>query len=180
LEEQPPKPQLYVEPLGNSHDRAAFSCGTPALDKYLQTQASQDMKKKLAAVYVLTPHGKSIAGFYALSSYSVRLDKIPEEIAKKLTRIPEVPATLIGRLARSSAFSGQGIGEILLTDALKRGLASSKSIASWAVIVDAKDDRAVAFYKKYGFVEIPSTPGRLFLPMETIARSFSSSSLSSS
>ena len=127
------------------------------------------MKKSLAAVYVLTPDGKTIAGFYTLSAYSVELDKIPDKIAKKLTQMPEVPATLIGRLARSDAFPGQRIGESLLADALKR-LANSKSIASWAVIVDAKDAKAVAFYKKYGFIEIRSTPNRLFLPMETIAK----------
>jgi ribosomal protein S18 acetylase RimI-like enzyme len=170
LEEQPPKPRLYVEPLRASHDRAAFSCGVPPLDKYLQTQASQDMKKRLAAVYVLTPDGNIVAGYYTLSAYSVRLDKIPEEIARKLTRMPEVPATLVGRLARSSAFRGQGIGEILLADALKRSLASSKHVASWTVMVDAKDANAVAFYKKYGFMEIPATPSRLFLPMETITK----------
>jgi len=169
LEEQPPKPKLYIEPLRASHDRAAFSCGVPPLGKYLQTQASQDMKKRLAAVYVLTPEGKTIAGYYTLSAYSVRLDKIPEEIARKLTRMPEVPATLVGRLARSSAFRGQGIGEILLADALKRSLANSTHVASWTVMVDAKDANAVAFYKKYGFIEIPATPSRLFLPMETIA-----------
>ena len=84
------------------------------------------MKKRLAAVYVLTPDGKSSAGYYTLSAYSVRLDKIPEEIARKLTRMPEVQATLVGRRARSSAFRGQGIGEILLADALKRSLANSK------------------------------------------------------
>jgi len=128
------------------------------------------MKKNLAAVYVLTPDGKTIVGFYRLSAYSVGLDKIPDEISKKLTRMQEVPATLIGRLARSNAFSGQRIGESLLTDALKRSLANSESVASWAVIVDAKDAGAVAFYKKYGFMEIPSTPNRLFLPMGTIAK----------
>jgi predicted GNAT family N-acyltransferase len=170
LEDRSPEPEFYFEPLGTSHDRAGFSCGVPPLDKYLQTQASQDMKKSLAAVYVLTPDGKTIAGFYTLSAYSVELDKIPDEIAKKLTRMPEVPATLIGRLARSHAFPGQRIGESLLADALKRSLANSKSVASWAVIVDAKDANAVAFYKKYGFIEIPNTPNRLFLPMETIAK----------
>jgi len=170
LEEQPSKPKLYIQPLGASHDRAAFSCGVPPLDKYLKIQANQDMKKNLAAVYVLTPDGKTIAGYYALSAYSVRLDKIPQEIAQKLTRMPEVPATLVGRLARSNAFRGQGVGEILLTDALKRSLANSKHVASWTVMVDAKDANAVAFYKKYGFMEIPATPNRLFLPMETIAR----------
>ena len=170
MEEQPSKPKLYIQPLGASHDRAAFSCGVPPLDKYLKIQANQDMKKNLAAVYVLTPDGKTIAGYYALSAYSVRLDKIPQEIAQKLTRMPEVPATLVGRLARSNAFRGQGVGEILLTDALKRSLANSKHVASWTVMVDAKDANAVAFYKKYGFMEIPATPNRLFLPMETIAR----------
>jgi ribosomal protein S18 acetylase RimI-like enzyme len=170
LEEQPPKPKLYVEPLRASHDRAAFSCAVPPLDKYLQTQASQDIKKRLAAVYVLTPDGNTIAGYYTLSAYSVRLDKSPEEIARKLTRMPEVPATLVGRLARSSAFRGHGIGEILVADALKRSLANSMHVASWTVMVDAKDANAVAFYKEYGFMEIPATPSRLFLPMETIAK----------
>jgi ribosomal protein S18 acetylase RimI-like enzyme len=170
LQEPPRERNLYIEPLGARHNRAAFSCGVALLDKYLQTQASQDLKKNLTAVYVLTPDGATIAGYYTLSAYSVRLDKIPEEIARKLTRMPEVPATLVGRLARSSAFHGQGIGEILLTDALKRSLANSKYVASWTVIVDAKNANAIAFYKKYGFMEIPATPDRLFLPMETIAR----------
>jgi ribosomal protein S18 acetylase RimI-like enzyme len=170
LEEQPSKPKFNIEPLGAQHNRAAFSCGVAPLDKYLQTQASQDLKKNLAAAYILTSDGTTIAGYYTLSAYSVRLDKIPEEIARRLTRMPDVPATLIGRLARSSAFHGQGIGEILLTDALKRSLANSRYIASWTVIVDAKDANVVAFYKKYGFMEIPATPNRLFLPMETIAR----------
>lgn len=128
------------------------------------------MRKQLTAVYVLTPDGKAIAGYYTLSAYSVGLDKIPEEIAKKLTRMPEVPATLIGRLARSTAYKGQGIGEILLMDALKRSLATSAHVASWAVVVDAKDENAIVFYKKYGFMEIPAFPNRLFLPMATIAK----------
>jgi ribosomal protein S18 acetylase RimI-like enzyme len=170
LAEQPLKSKLSIEPLGPIHDRAAFSCGIPPLDRYLQTQASQDMRKQLTAVYVLTPDGKAIAGYYTLSAYSVGLDKIPDEIAKKLTRMPEVPATLIGRLARSIAHQGQGIGEILLMDALKRSLANSAHIASWAVVVDAKDEDAIVFYRKYGFMEIPAFPNRLFLPMATIAK----------
>jgi len=128
------------------------------------------MKRNLAAVYVLTPNGKTVAGYYTLSAYSVRLDQIPDEIARKLTKIPEIPSTLIGRLARHSAGVGQGLGEILLTDALKRSLANSKHVASWAVIVDAKDANAIAFYKKYGFIEIPAAPNRLFLPMTTIVK----------
>lgn len=138
------------------------------------------MKRNLAAVFVFTADGKTIAGYYTLSAYSVSLDKIPEEIARKITRMPEIPATLIGRLARSNAFRSHGLGEILLMDALKRSLANSEQVASWAVIVDAKDVNAANFYKKYGFIEIPGTPNRLFLPMTTIAKTSSSPSPSSS
>jgi predicted GNAT family N-acyltransferase len=172
LPEQEDKPKFISEPLAANHDRAAFSCGIAPLDTYLKTQAGQDVKKKLAAVFILTPDSKTIAGYYALSQYSVELDVIPDEIARKLTKHPEVPATLIGRLARSSDFIGKGLGEILLMDALKRCLDSAGQVASWAVIVDAKDAKAVAFYKKYGFIAILDTPNRLFLPMTTVARLF--------
>lgn len=170
--DQKGKPDLAIEPLGANHDRAAFSCGIAPLDKYLQTQARQDVDKNLGAVFVLTPDGKTIAGFYSLSQYSVQSDTIPDEIARKLTRYPHIPTTLIGRLARSTNFHGQGLGEILLMDALKRCLTTSKLVASWAVIVDAKDAESVAFYKKYGFIEIPQVPNRLFLPMATVAKMF--------
>jgi predicted GNAT family N-acyltransferase len=170
LEERPPKPNFIIEPLGPQHDRAAFSCGVVALDQYLQNQASQDIKKHLAAVFVLTPDSKIIAGYYTLSNYSVRLDEIPEALAGKLTRMPEIPAALIGRLARSLNHKGQGIGELLLTNALKRSLETAKQMASWAVIVDSKDKKATDFYKKYGFIEIPNRENRLFLPMTTIAK----------
>jgi predicted GNAT family N-acyltransferase len=173
LDAPPQEPQFKVEPLGSNHDRAAFSCGTSVqLDQYLKTQARQDMVKKLAAVFILTADSKTIAGYYTLSSYFVRLDQIPEEIARKLTRHPEVPSTLIGRLARDINFRGKGIGEILLIDALKRSLENTKQVASWAVVVDAKDQNAVDFYLKYGFTQIPTVPNRLFLSMATIEKTF--------
>ena len=163
---------MYFEPLGSQHDRAAFSCGTPALDNYLKTQARQDCEKKLAVAFILTPDGKSVAGYYTLSQYSIELDEVPEDIAKKLTRQPLVPATLIGRLARSSAFAGQGIGERLLMDALYRSLCNSKEVGSWAVVVDAKDEKAATFYEQFGFIRLPKIPKRLFLPMKTIEKMF--------
>lgn len=163
------------EPLGPKHDRAAFSCGTEPLDNYLKTQARKAIEKKLAAVFVYTD-GSKIAGYYTLSSFAVKLDEIPEALAKKLTRMPLVPATLIGRLARSIEFRGKGIGEILLIDALKRAYRNSKEVASWAVIVDAKDGEAVAFYKRFGFVEFPTVEVRLFLPMLSVAELFADNS----
>ena len=160
------------EPLGKYHDRAAFSCGKESLDQYLKTQAGQATGKNLAAVFVLTPDGRKIAGYYTLSSYVVKLDEIPEEIARKLTRMQEIPATLLGRLARSVEFRGQGIGEVLLVDALKRALQNSAQVASWAVVVDAKDDEAVNFYKHYGFIPFPNKPNRQFLTMNSIPKGF--------
>ena len=161
-----------IEPLDEHHDRAAFSCGKDPLDQYLRNQAGQAAGKNLAAVFILTPDGEKIAGYYTLSSYVVKLDEIPEEIAKKLTRMQEIPATLLGRLARSIEFRGQGIGEILLVDALKRALQNSAHVASWAVIVDAKDEQAAGFYKHCGFVPFPSKTNRLFLPMSSVHKMF--------
>ncbi len=160
-----------IEPLGSNHDRAAFACGKQPLDNYLKTQARRAIEKNLAAVFVYTD-GAKIAGYYTLSSFAVKLDEIPEALAKKLTRMPLLPATLIGRLARSIEFRGKGIGEILLIDALKKAYRNSEEVASWAVIVDAKDAEAVAFYKRFGFVEFPTVEGRMFLPMISVAELF--------
>jgi ribosomal protein S18 acetylase RimI-like enzyme len=172
LEGHQDKPKFVFEPLGPNHDRAAFSCGSPKLDTYLLTQAGQDRKKNLSVAFILTPDSKTIAGYFTLSQYSVKLDDIPEEIARELTRHNEIPATLIGRLARSESFRGMGLGEMLLMDALHRCLINSRQVASWAVIVDAKDDAAIAFYRQYGFIEVPKMPNRWFLPMATLVRMF--------
>jgi len=162
---------LRFEPLG-AHDRAAFSCGAEALDNYIKKQASQDVKKRAAVVYVATRDGETILGYYTLSQYSVQFDDIPTEISRKFPRYPAVPATLLGRLARHRVAKGQGIGELLLMDALQRALKMSDQVASAAVITDAKDQRAVEFYKKYGFIELPKTERRLFLPMASISALF--------
>lgn len=171
----PIKPKLKFEPLDKSrHDRAAFSCEHEALNRYLKEQASQEIRKRVAAVYVLTPDGRTIAGYYTLSQYAIDAGDLSSEIAKKL-KLPsyeKLPATLLGRLARSKEFKGSGTGELLLMDALKRALDHSRNIASLAVVVDAKDEKARAFYKAYGFIELPEHPNRLFIPMQTIEQLF--------
>jgi len=141
-----------------------------ALDNYLRKQARQDIKKRVAAAFVLTPDGTTIAGYYSLSQYSVGLETLPEKIVRQLPKYPAVPATPIGRLAVSTAFRGRGVGRLLLMDALDRCLSASKQIAAAAVIVHAKNDAAAGFYKKYGFLELPGISSRLFLPMRTVER----------
>ncbi len=165
-------PEFQIQPLGPHHDRAEFSCGVDPLDNYFKRQAGQDARKRVAAVFVLSPDGRTIAGYYTLSQFSIELDEIPLQLAKRLPRYPLLPATLIGRLAISSVFRGQGLGEVLLMDALHRSLSLSAQIASAAVIVDAKNDRARRFYLKYGFLELPGFSGRFFLPMRTVERLF--------
>jgi predicted GNAT family N-acyltransferase len=168
-----------IEPLGKSHKklRAAFSCGLEVLDRYLKEQASQDAKKRTAAPYVLISGDNRIAGYYTLSSDNMRVDDIPVDLIKQLDlpRYPVVGATLIGRLARDLAFRGQGVGELLLIDALNRALKTSEHIASAAVVVDAKDAKdanAYRFYSEFGFIAFPETANRLFLPMKTIEELF--------
>ncbi|MFZ5617848.1 MAG: GNAT family N-acetyltransferase [Pseudomonadota bacterium] len=162
-----------TEPLGKKHDRAAFSCGVAELDQYLKERASQDAKKRVAAPFVhIDPGTACIAGYYTLSSFSAELAALPDETAKKLPRYPLIPATLIGRLAIDEKFRGKGFGELLLVDALRRSLDGSRNIASFAVVVDAKDENAESFYEHFGFLRFKSASDRLFLPMGTVERLF--------
>ena len=140
----------------------------------MKERAGQELEKRVAAVYVLTADGKTIAGFYTLSSYSIDAGELPDEVAKKL-RVPKydkLPATLLGRLARSTKFKGMGIGELLLFGALRNSLVNSRQVASLAVVVDAIDEKAQGFYRDYGFLDLPDHASRLFIPMKTIAQMF--------
>jgi len=163
-----------IEPLGERHNRDGFSCGVEALDRYLQKQAGQDVAKGVAAAFVITPDGETIAGFYTLAAHAVNLTDLPASTAKKLPRYPRVPATLLGRLAVSGQFRGQGVGELLLLDALKRALANTREVASAVVVVDAKHERARKFYLRYDFIPLVSQPNRLFYPVKTIEKLFAS------
>jgi GNAT superfamily N-acetyltransferase len=169
------KPRFRFEPLDKKqHDRADFSCDQESLDRYLKERATQEIKKRVAAVYVLTPDGKTIPGYYTLSQYAIEAGESHPELVQHLhlPKCDKLPATLLGRLARSQQFKGRGLGELLLIGALKRALEHSRNIASVAVVVDAIDENARAFYRRYGFIDIPNRPNRLFLPMKTVAQLF--------
>jgi GNAT superfamily N-acetyltransferase len=163
-----------IELLSNDHDRANFSCGNALLDRYLKEQAGQDVRRGCATLFVLVPSPRetSILGYYTLSSYGIDTGELPADVARKLPRYPLIPATLLGRLAVDQRRHGQGVGEFLLMDALRRALVQSARIAAAAVVVDAIDERAAQFYKHFGFIAFPSMGGRLFLPMKTVAGLF--------
>jgi ribosomal protein S18 acetylase RimI-like enzyme len=163
------EPPLAIEPLGPHHERAAFSCGEPALDAYLQRQASQDVRRRVAQVFVAVRGPASIAGYYSLSAASFQKDELPPALAKRLPHYP-VPAAVLGRLAIDRKQQGRGLGETLLLDAIRRVVRASTTIAVYAIVVDAKNERAQAFYERYGFRAFASQPSRLFMPLETFEK----------
>jgi GNAT superfamily N-acetyltransferase len=139
-----------------------------ALDRYLRQQASQDVRSGVAAVFVLTPGDGAIAGYYTLSASTINLAEISPSLAKKLPRYPVVPTTMLGRLAVHQNLRGQRIGEALLFDAFKRAHLTIGNVASWSMIVDAKDDSAQKFYERYKFLPLLNQDSRLYLPMSEI------------
>ncbi len=159
--------------LTSDHEKAYFSCGNDMLDSYLHKQAKQDMKKRLSACFILSDDDKEIKGYYTLSSASIQRAQLPGEIIKKLPpSYNDLPVTLLGRLAVDIRFKGQGLGKIILIDALKRSYETSiANVASMAIIVDPIDDAAISFYLKYGFVLLPGS-GRMFIAMNTIEQLF--------
>jgi len=165
--------KLLTELLNTSHNRQDFSCGQTMLDTYLRFQANQDIKRKLSACFVLNDkENNRIRGYYTLSNNSIALDLVPDKIRRKLPKsYSSLPTTLLGRLAVDKNYQGQGLGKILLVDALKRSHIISKSIGSFAVVVDPLDDVAKSFYDKFGFILLPDS-GKMFLPMKTIDQLF--------
>ena len=161
---------MVFERLAGHHDREGFSCGVEELDDYFRKYARQNAQKGVAAVFVLVPKRGSgtVLGFYTLSATVIDAGKLPREFLKKLPKYQQLPATLIGRLARRADVGRKGIGEKILVNALRRSAKSSETIGSLAVVVDAKSETAKRWYLKYGFLELKEHPGRLYLPMESI------------
>lgn len=161
--------KYLIEALEKKHNKSEFKCGIAVLDQYLKAQAGQDIKKNVAVTHVLTTEDSDkILGYYTLSSIGIFPGELPDEVIKKLPRYPVLPGILIGRLAVDERSHGKKFGLYLLMDALKRSLAVSIQIGIVAVIVDAKNEKAIAFYKQYGFIELPDNSHRLFLPLSIL------------
>ena len=165
---------LHIEVLdGARHDRATFACGVDNLDVYLRQQASQDIRRKANAVFVLIRRAepRTIVGYFTLCACGLPPGVVPEAARKHLPRYPQVSATLIGRLAIARSHQGQGLGGALLTRALRMAYENAAIVGSSMVVVDAIDERAADFYAAHGFVRLPES-NRLVLPMETLRKLF--------
>jgi len=168
---------LRFERLGDQHRelRRNFDCGEADLNHYLAERARKEASQGLAAVHVLyDPDRDQIAGYYTLSSLSVRLTDLPDELTKRLPRYPDLPAVLIGRLAADSRYQRQGLGKMLVMAALDNIQEQSAVVGTFLVIVDAKNDEIVNFYAKFGFRPFADRQRRLFLPTSVISSLISS------
>ena len=163
-------PKYQVLPLNTTvHARADFDCGEAPLNRYLREQASQDIKRKVAGCWVLvsSDNPKFVSGFYTLSTEVVDMKELGDadpDVAKRLPRYPRLGAVLLGRLAVAKTAQKQGLGELLLFDAMHRTL--NAQIPAALIITDPKDANAAAFYCKYGFK--PLNPERLFMTAQQL------------
>lgn len=148
------------------HDRAAFRCGEPALDDFLKKYASQQAEKGICSIFVVVDGAcpSAILGFYTLSAAQIGVDQMSEADRKKLPRYP-VPCFRMGRLARTMESRGIGLGEILIGLAVDRCLRAKTHVGAYALLVDAKHEKARAFYQNYGFIRCSDSPDTLYLPL---------------
>lgn len=156
--------------LEKEHIRKEFICEEESLTHYIHKQVSQDIKKRLATCFVAAAEDKVVLGYYTLSSESLGRQNIPEKYINLLPSTYNAPVILLGRLARDAKMKGTGLGETLLIDALLRSYKlSEESIGAMAVVVDPINEKAILFYKKYGFETLPDS-GKMFLPMKVIRK----------
>ncbi|MBI3514112.1 MAG: GNAT family N-acetyltransferase [Proteobacteria bacterium] len=162
---------MDIEPLESLHDRGAFSCGKESLDRYLRQQATQDIRRGVANVFVaVAPQERGrILGFFTLSAVSVVPTELPADIAKRLPRYP-IPAGLIGRLAVDRSVARRGLGGILLSDAIQKAMTAAEIVAMSAIVVDPIDDEARAFYSAFGFRSLEGPQHRMFLTLSRSAK----------
>jgi GNAT superfamily N-acetyltransferase len=156
---------FHIRPLDASINADGFQCGHEPLDEYIRRYASQDVRRNVARVFVATPENdpQHLSGFFTLSAGSVSCSSLPASLARKLPRYP-VPVALIGRLAVDKKFQGKGLGSILLADACQKVSQASSVLAVAGIIVDAKDDQAISFYKHFGFIPLQGQTDKMLLP----------------
>lgn len=166
--------ECSIERLTTSHDRSAFACGNPTLDRFLNSLVSQYEKRHLGRTFVATEPGQSrVLGFYTLAAGAFDLSLLPEKDRRKLPSHP-IPTVHLGRLAVDLTHRRRRLGEALLFHALRKALITSETVAAYAVDVQAADDAARAFYQKYGFLLLEDNRSHLYLPMKTIEAMFTS------
>lgn len=163
---------LIIIPLGESHDRKSFDCGVEALNEFLQKTALQHRAKGLSNTFVLADEDEpeKILGFLTLSFLEVEVTAIPKEHSRYLPKHSRLPAAKLARLAVDKTCQGKGYGELLVADAIKRIISTAHDSGGiTGLFVDAKDENAVLFYRRLGFIPLNDSPLKLFIPLKWLA-----------
>ena len=159
---------MKIQLLEKTHNRKHFTCEENSLTEYIRKQVSQDIRKRLATCFVAVDNEQNVIGYYTLTSESPGRDLIPDKYLKQVPVNYNAPVILLGRLARDIKTKGTGLGEHLLLDALFRSYKlSNESIGAMAVVVEPINEKAIEFYNKYGFEQLPDSE-KMFLPMKVI------------
>lgn len=162
-------PPFSITAFSREHPKARFCCGSDILDRYFAERAGQDIKRNFAKCFVAIDNEQlRVAGFYTLSAAQIPLNDLPVQLAKKMPRYGAIPASRIGRLAIDTRYQRRGLGSVLIADAMKKS--SDTSMGVYALLVDAKDDNATAFYQHHGFIPCIGRPQTLFLPLGTVSK----------
>lgn len=161
--------EINIELLDHAHDRDAFDCGVEALNTFLKKYSFQNQKNHISKTFVVVDKNfnKQILGFYTLSTGQIQFDSLPKNL-----KHPKYPVSIarLARLATDLNHQGQGVGGFLLYDALQKIKKAAELVGIFAVVVDAKDDKAKSFYQRYGFVSLQETDLTLCLPMKMIEK----------
>ena len=157
-----------IELLDKSHNRTEFDCGNDALNQYLQRTARQHNQKGISRTFVLidSSQPQAIIGYFTLSICEVRSVKLPSNLAKKSPQT--VPGVKLARLAVDKLHQGQGIGEILMIEAMTKAVNITDNAGVIGLFVDAKDERAKSYYARYGFISLEDNLLQMFLPLSTV------------
>ena len=160
--------RFRLSPLGKE-DRSDFTSGSEPLDRYFRSQVGQDIRRQISKRYIASDSASgAIAGYYTISAASIPVPDIPEDLARRLPRYPEIPAVRLGRLAVDQRFRGLKLGTALLLHAVLR--AATSGIGVHFLIVEAKDAEAQKFYAHHGFIAYGSAAGRLVAPLRTLLK----------
>ena len=156
---------MIIVPLSTLHDRQAFDCGEPSLNQYLQQHARQSAERRISRTFVAVtaPEAPVILGYHTTLVTTLEVTQVPAKVSKA-----RIPALLLARLAVGRQFQGQGVGEFLLLDVLRRAVVISEQTGLYAVVLDALTETAKSFYLRYGFRELLDDPFHLYLPIGTI------------
>jgi GNAT superfamily N-acetyltransferase len=158
-----------LERLAKAHPRKSFFCGQPEVDVWLKTKALQHQEKHLSVTKMLIDGSGMIAGYYTVATGQIDFGDLPDEVTRKLPR-RMLPVALLAWLGVARECQGEGLGRLLLAQALRDCYEAGQTLAFMAVILDCVDDAAKAFYRQFDFAELPGHPYRLFLPFRLLEK----------